>query len=300
MKQLFKHAIILEASLCLILFTSACIDIVNPGELGLKDQLLVVNSIISPHQEVLKVQVSQSNPLFGLIPDYNTEKDLVKDAVVTLSNGTSTINLTYSAKEKLYVAKARFLPIVSGSTYTLKVTAGKVTTTATSTVPEAVVPITNLKIGPRLNSGEYRVALSWMDPKAQTNFYRVFTFLMRGVKQKRRGQYTKDNDITASRIIGNSVSYGGEEFHSDLTGNGSSMSARGKLHYGGKVSDEYKFLVGQLISCDKNYYLYHRNRQDPDDENPFAERSMTHTNIKGGTGIFASYVKSPEFVLRLK
>ena len=294
MKQLFKYAIIL----CLILFTSACIDIVDPGELGLKDQLLVVNSIISPDQDVLMVQVSQSNPLFGLIPDYNTEKSLVKDAVVTLSNGTSTINLTYSAKEKLYVAKARLLPIVPGSTYTLKVTVGKVTTTATSTVP-AAVPITNLKIGPRSNSGEYRVVLSWMDPKAQTNFYRVSTFL-RGVKQNRRGQYTTNNDDPASSIIGNSVSYGGEEFHSDLTGNGSSMSARGKLYYSVKVSDDYQFLIGQLISCDKNYYLYHRNRQNPDDENPFAERSMTHTNIKGGTGIFASYAKSPEFVLRLK
>ena len=295
MKQLFKHAIIL----CLILFTSACVDIVDPGELGLKDQLLVVNSIISPHQDVLRVQVSQSNPLFGLIPDDNTEKGLVKDAVVTLSNGTSTINLSYSAKDKLYLAKARLLPIVPGSTYTLKVTAGKVTTMATTTVPAAVVPVTKLKIDPRPNSGVYRVVLSWMDPKVQTNFYRVSTFL-RGIKQKRTGQYTANNDVPASGIIGNSVSYGGEEFHSDLNGNGSSMSARGKLHYSGKVSDEYKFLVGQLISCDKNYYLYHRNRQNPDDENPFAERTMTHTNIKGGAGIFASYVKSPEFILRLK
>lgn len=296
MKQLFKHAIIL----CLILFNSACIDIVDPGELGLKDQLLVVNSIISPHQRMLSVQVSQSNSLFGLVPDDNTEKGLVKDAVVTLSDGTSTINLIYSAKDKLYMAKAMLLPIVPGSTYTLKVTAGKVTTTATSTVPgPGVVPVTDLKIDPRPNSGAYRVVLSWMDPEAQTNFYRVSTFL-RGEKQNTTGQYTANNDIPAPGIIGNSVSYGGQEFHSDLTGNGSSMSARGKLHYSGKVSDEYNFLVGQLISCDENYYLYHRNRQNPDDENPFAERTMTHTNIKGGTGIFASYVKSPEFVLKLK
>ena len=196
------------------------------------------------------------------------------------------------------MAKARLLPIVPGSTYTLKVTAGKVTTTATSTVPgPGVVAVTNLKIDSGSNSGEYRVVLSWMDPKAQTNFYRVSTFL-RGIKQNRTGQ--ANNDVPAPGTIGNSVFYGGDELHSDLTGNGSSMSARGKLHYSGKVSDEYNFLVGQLISCDKNYYLYHRNRQNPDDENPFAERTMTHTNIKGGTGIFASYVKSPEFVLRLK
>lgn len=295
MKQLFKHAIIL----CLILFTSACVDVVDPGELGLKDQLLVVNSIISPHQDVLRVQVSQSNPLFGLIPDDNTEKGLVKDAVVTLSNGTSSINLSYSAKDKLYTAKARLLPIVPGSTYTLKVNAGKVTTTATSTVPgPGVIPVTRLKMDPRPNSGAYRVVLSWTDPKAQTNFYRVSTFL-RGNKQN-RVQYTAKNDVPAPSEIGNSVYYGGEEFYSDLTGNGSSMSARGKLYYDGKVSDEYNFLVGQLISCDENYYLYHRNRQNPDDENPFSERTMTHTNIKGGAGIFASYVKSPEFVLKLK
>ena len=278
MKQLFKHAIIL----CLILFTSACVDIVDPGKLGLKNELLIVNSLISPDQEVLEVQVSRSSPLFGEIPDYTTDRGIVTDATVTLSRGSSTINLSYDVERQLYTAPAAQLPIVEGGTYTLKVTAGKFTTTATTTVPGAV-PITRLRLTP--DSDDYRITLNWSDPKAQTNFYRVYTSLQ-----------------TIEGEKGNEVDYEKEEFHSDAAINGSGMSARGKLYYFGKISESsFNVLVGVLISCDRNYYRYQRikNNDSAAEDNPFAEASITHTNIEGGAGIFASYVKSPEFVLRL-
>lgn len=253
----------------LMLLSLACTEEVDPGKLGLQDELLVVNSLISPEQDTLSVQVSMSRPLFGVLPEYGSDDDLVTDATVTLSDGNTTINLTYSEEHKLYMTRAIQLPIVANQTYTLQVVAGERTATAQTTVPLSV-PLLDVRINTNQNF-EQRVVMSWLDPGAEVNFYRVRATQQDAIGREYGTAYFED-----------------EEFHSDVTTNGAGISARGEMYL--VPEPQFNWLVGELISCDENYFLYHRNNNRFDDEDPFSEPTLTHSNIEGGTGIFGSYV----------
>lgn len=255
--------------LFLLLLSLACTEEVDPGKLGLKDELLVVNSLISPEQDTLSVQVSISRPLFGELPQYGSDDDLVTDATVSLTDGNTTINLVYNEEFQLYMARANQLPIVSGQTYTLQVVAGERTATAQCTVPLSV-PLLDV----RVNTGqdfEQRVVLSWLDPGAEENYYRVRATQQDVLGREYGTAYFED-----------------EEFHSDVTTNGAGISARGEIYL--VPERQFNWLVGELITCDENYFLYHRNNNRFDNEDPFSEPTLTHTNVEGGTGIFGAYV----------
>ena len=267
MKQLTRLSVLA----IIVMLLGACEEEVDPGKLGIQDQLLVVNSLIAQGRDTVFVQVSMSRPLFGVLPQPGSTDDLVTDAVVTMTNESEnrTASLTYSPELGLYWVRGNDMRIFSGVTYSLRVEAGEHVATARCTVP---LPVRLLDV--RLVPGddiEQRVVLGWLDPGNTVNYYGV-----------RAALFNDQGDLYTTAFFDE------EEYHSDITTNGGGFSARGDIYLPNDLQG-FDQLVGELISCDENYYLYHRNRNTFTEDDPFSEPGLTHTNIEGGTGIFGAF-----------
>lgn len=264
MSRIFKIVALLG------LFTLiACVEDVDPGKLGLNEKLVVVNALISPQSDVLEVEVSWSRSVFGLQPDYGSNEDIITNALVIITNGDNSVTLPYVQEEYLYKLEASQFPIVSGQTYDLQVTVGDKTVTASATVPQAV-EATGFSISSGSNSAQ-RATVSWQDPQGEGGFYRVNALML-----NERGEEEA------------SIFFDTEEYQSDLSRDGTRITARGETYFFGDVPD-FAEAKAILISCDENYYFYHKDYNTFENDDPFSEAVQSRSNIEGGVGIFAAY-----------
>lgn len=247
----------------------ACVEHVDPGKLGLNEKLIVVNSLISPQSEVLEVEVSWSRSVFGLQPDYGSNEDIISNARVVISNGNNSVTLPYVQAEYLYKLDASQFPIITGQTYALEVMVGDKTVTATATVPQTVEASGfNITAG---SNGAQRATVSWQDLPGEGNFYRVNAFMLNENGQEEA-----------------SIFFDTEEYQSDLSRDGTRITARGETYFFGAVPD-FAEAKASLISCDENYYFYHKDYNTFENDDPFSEAVQSRSNIEGGVGIFAAY-----------
>lgn len=264
MSKIFKIVTFLGAFVLV-----GCIEEVDPKKLGLKERLIVVNSLISPQSETLEVEVSWSRSVFGILPDYGTNEDIITTALVVLSNGTNSITLTYDPDKFLYTEAATSFAIIEGETYELSVTVDDKTVTASATVPQAV-EASGFSITTGGNSAK-RATVSWDDLAGQENFYRINTFL-----------------LNANGEEDTSIFFDSDEYHSDVNRDGATISARGETYFFGDVPAVVQ-AKALLISCDENYFYYHRDYNLFENDDPFSEAVQSRSNIEGGVGIFAAY-----------
>lgn len=264
MSKIFKIA-----SLLAVFAMVACVEDVDPGKLGLNEKLIVVNSLISPQSDVLEVEVSWSRSVFGLQPDYGSNEDIITTAQVVISNGNNSVTLPYVQEEYLYKLEASQFPILTGQTYELEVSVGNETVTASATVPQPV-SANGFSITSGSNNAQ-RATVSWEDLSGQENFYRINTVLLDENREEQA-----------------SIFFDTDEYQSDVNRDGTTITARGETYFFGSVPDfvEAKAL---LISCDENYYYYHKDYNIFQNDDPFSEAVQSRSNIEGGVGIFAAY-----------
>lgn len=255
---------------------------IAPQALVEQPSKLVVDCFISPQDALLTAKVSRSRPIL----DNNAAKSVeIADALVTLSNGTASISLTYNAQLGLYSADAQKLPIRPGMTYTLSVrTPSGQQVTATTSVPTGVslksVRIDSLS-GATVQK-EYRLVGNWQP--TTSSYFRV------------KGTITGSNQGASDNIkailfalADNSLGLVASLNTPDNLSVSASLGDESlkKYHRSAKVSLD-------LLHVEEAYYQYHLalDRQLKEAANPFAEAVRIPTNIQGGLGCFSSYNRS--------
>jgi hypothetical protein len=141
---------------------------------------LVLTCFLSPQDTVLKVTVSKSVPIYNN-PTVGNQNARVDDATVTLSDGTTTVRLALvRANTGTYTTRAVHLPILSGKTYFLNVTApGGFQAEAACTIPtRAHDAVTNIGLDASLMNGgtgyEYNLSVEWQDAPGEGDYYYLF------------------------------------------------------------------------------------------------------------------------------
>lgn len=267
-------------------------EVVNLDSFEGKSKLVVV-SYISPQDTLLVARVQKTQPAIG---KKITEEQLkVKDAVVTISDGTSVAALSYNPETAQYEADARAWPIVAGKTYHLKVRSAAGNAEATCTIPstegieitEIEAPHTVTKDYYGNNQHRYTLSYKWRDAPGITNFYRTLMYK----------QYSYTDGVTGTKHVqkeGIDWSYGdGKDLHTDEeTQNGIIVSKEVAYYeYNYESIDKPFYIYAVLVVSDKNYYMYQYSldNQGENSSNPFAEPYVMYTNIEGGLGVFAGY-----------
>ncbi|WP_353721012.1 DUF4249 domain-containing protein [Dyadobacter sp. 676] len=267
---------------------------------------LVVHSFISPQNDRINVAVTESVPLFS---DTDTKEDVIKTAMVRISDGSNEIILPFDPNSQLYSIDQSRFPIVASKTYSLHVSDGNRDVRATCTVPRNAPVIKSYIIDTTTNSLFTRrdtsltLKMTWQDIPNDTNYYRVravaeveYDVPDPGVKGKRiRNRFDFSWDETSGR----------SEWQSDRNLDGSLFSSpTGKVFMPTfspiqtqDTAPKPFYSKCRLVSVtmmvynsDVNYFKYHRSLQQRiDTENPFTEPSVIYNNIEGGLGCFGAY-----------
>jgi hypothetical protein len=278
--------------LALVCLLAACEKEVTSLNLPAQASQLAINAFISPQDTVVEVAVYESKPVFGERP--GGVSDLIRDAVVTLSDGEKTVALTLPgnvpfASSRNYHVMARDFPIEAGKTYFLRVSTpdGRLAT-AQCTVP-AAPPVPEMRFNVPVDTAasgtpgyrEYTGALYWQDPAGEENFYRV------------------DADINYVRTDNRGVVYddwrqvywsdGKSTTFSDARLDGAQFSSPETTFTVVRDYHDSITLYAYLLHTDRGYFEYHRTLRANTDSNPFAEPVLLYTNVEGGLGVFCAF-----------
>ena len=248
--------------MCFTLFS--CEVVVESDRLEARGGKLVVNSLIGPQSDLIIVEVSLSKSILGYQTDYyDNFEDIVTSAVVSLSDGASSVFLTYDPTLKKYFIDSSLFPIATGNTYYLKVEYLGITATAYCKIPEAV---TDFWVEEEYNGYESNINVYWKDAPSVDNFYYV---------------------IANSEGLNNSVYYFyGDRLTSDLNKDGFTISAEGTAYIGESGARNVNI---EVISLDENYYEYETRLANNSGDDPFSEPIPRYSNVNGGVGIFAGF-----------
>jgi Domain of unknown function (DUF4249) len=298
MKNL-KYLII---SLHLSLFScSSLVNEVSPDKIPKSESRLVINGYISPQDTLLAVKVQRSNGIFKTDLSNNFGNEFIETtAKVILSQGNKNIELKYDPKNFLYLASPKDFKIISGLTYTLKVTeaSGKIYTSETTIPPVIdfeILKITKEKSNNNFGGSPYNVPIKWEAPN--NSYFRFGAFI------KAQTEYTdfngkKNTSINEQRtlLLIDNKSTTNKVFTETLKSY--------EPYFGNNSTNTFKVLKSSIkfFHSDKNYYLYHDSiKKTESNGNPFAEPTLVFTNITNGFGCFGSYASvEKEFCLCIK
>jgi hypothetical protein len=240
------------------------------------DPQLVVFSFLSPEEQVVKVEVSLSKPVYGK-PRYNS---VVNNAVVTIKNdGGFTATLIYNDSAEAYLIPQTLFPIEPGRTYAVHVTADGETVTGTSTVPLDTVQFREVTSEKRSGfDGEFNMYLyKWQDQNGFKNYYRT----------------TIESENTYIDFFGDTVSSVNDicsNTFSDENRNGQVLSGTCEGYNSYYSSDTAAYpVIFYLLNTDIHYYEYHKRRLNYYGDDPFSEPFQQYSNVKGGLGVICSY-----------
>lgn len=277
---------------CVLVVLMGCeSDVENIAPVDVSSKLVVV-SYISPQDTLLTVQLQKSQPAIG--KRMTEEQMKVKDATVTMSDGSSSVRLAYNPATNLYEADAESWPVRAGKTYQLNVATpdgSKAEASCTVPVTDGIaltdVNITNVVVddGSVGTVRKYSVSLAWRDAPQVKNYYRVLAYKEYYVTDTYGNKHKYREGITPD--------YGGNDFFDDdRTNNGILTSGKMEYYeYDDYPIDKPAYIHAILVVADKHYYAYHQaiRKQWEFDGNPFAEPAVMYTNIAGGLGVFAGY-----------
>ena len=279
-----------------LLFFFACDDFlsltkdVDSSKLGslVANTQIVVNSLISPQDDTLRVSLTNSVPHIGLEKPFLP----IKNAIIRLSNGANTITLPYNNLENTYLIEATKLPIIENKTYFLHIrTNNGEEVTSFCTVPKINKTLEN-SIETNIQQDEWIIRITWTDDPGEKNYYSF------------GGRYSTTYSQVSSRFLMSfainlstreEMPY--ERLITDNNRNGEIL--RTNLYYNlinnaFLMGEDYKVIHESiqtyLLVTDENYYRYFFSIAEiSDDENPFQEPIPAYSNISGGIGIFAAF-----------
>lgn len=274
--------------LLIYLFTgSGCekyINYVNSPEFK---QKLVITSFISPSDTVSRIFVSSNQPLYS----YSEKLEEPGDLSATISDGTTEVELDTTSYGLSF--NHNRMPVISGKTYTLKISSSKgLYAEARTTVPrkrEILIKIDTIsqEVHSYLQGTEMGINIELTDYPGEKNYYNVIG--------KFTGYFPED------------YSEGGYYYprywfeYIDDKEAGSDNRIRLDTWIIPSVNKyDSAFITVYLMNTEKSYYLYHTSIYQYDHgDNPFSEASPVYSNIEGGLGIFTAYTID-SLVFRLK
>lgn len=256
---------------------------------------LVVESYLNPADTEITVVVNANRPIDGAGSGDRGNVNPVQNATVLLSNGTKEVTLT-SQSTNTYKIAASALPLKTGQTYTLKVSAtGYQAVDATCTIPKGITE-------PESVDGDLQYTLK----DASTSTYTVY--------RKRTMHWTPgetgkkyyltgsgEGSVSTLKINGKdsvSVRLSNMEVVAFLTDEGTSRYTTPQLAYPiGTSKADKKLIKGVPVyafvyQVDRNYYEFFRTAklQREVGDNPFAEAVPVYTNIRNGLGVFGACI----------
>ena len=269
----------------------SCIKEVENLNLPNTPPKLVVQSFISPGDSITAT-IYASKPINYNVTGsmYYSAYDTVKTATVTLTNmanGSST-TIPFDIHKKKYILPPLDFTIEKGTEYELSVTANRFEPiTARTTVPTGLATAIINKIDTiSVNEyGEYliRISGSINDPASELNYYKVSTyFKSEYIWEDEHNIYFSDYSST---------------YFTDNNHNGGIITFRHETnwYYYENENNENNTIVINLIvyEIDEHYDKFHKSLETIHDvmDNPFTESSHLYSNIEGGLGVFASFIK---------
>lgn len=284
------HRYILTGLVVLAAALQSCEKDVTNFDISTKP-MLVTTAFISPQDTALAVEVKRTQPAIG--KQMEEENLKVKDATVTISDGTQTVQLTYNTTWNKYFASAKLLPVVANKSYYLKVsTPSGEKAEATCTVPSRdgiqvmsldYITSTTEQYGSTYE--EHKIKLKWQDAPGTENYYHITSY--------RTYSYRIGWPPVTETHHQPAYADTKKAFISDKNQNGTIMQSpdfKFMTSYPDNVPKPFT-IVAILAITDKPYYLYHQSvmEQDETGGNPFAEPKRLYSNIQGGLGVFAAY-----------
>ncbi|OYU94898.1 MAG: hypothetical protein CFE21_14565 [Bacteroidetes bacterium B1(2017)] len=241
---------------------------------------LVLYSFLSPDESGVKVTLTLSQPIYG--NGGNGYFPPIKDASVKISdNNGHTQTLSYSEIEEAYFVDQSVFPINPGYTYTIEASQGTRKILGKTTVPNSVVPFTDLKVDKYStgNQGEehYIFGFKWKDEANSANYYRI----------NLEEYFASGKDTNAYSL--------GDGMFSDKNKDGQDFSSKFDYYnYKGDIGTLDPSFYVYLINSDIHYYEYHRRRLVYFGDDPFSEPAPQYSNVEGGLGVVCSFRKHSE------
>lgn len=239
------------------------------------DPMIVINCFITPQDSIIRATISLSQPVFSI----SSNNGPVTDATVTLYGNSSSVGLTYNQLTDSYEASATVFPILAGNEYHIVVSVPSgLSADAYTTVPGATANFNSSMVDTITSQnswgseGEARMSYSFSDPGGQQNFYYLVPYHVIW------GQW--NNDTVFRRA--------GWELFSDENADGTTISRHFTSYYYSNNGDSVVAIDLYFLHGNYDYYSFHRSLENYSGDNPFAEPSLTYSNVTNGLGIFAA------------
>lgn len=236
--------------------------------------LPVMYSYICPDDTIIKLKLYLTQPLYTKNDISITEP--VKDAYVFISSTQGGATLVYNTETEYYELKTTSYPIKYNETYKMEITLANGTKAdAYTTVPANTVAVSQITYDKVTTQYDQilRFNVGFMDDPSYNNYYNLA--------------------LSTVQIFDNDTIYNpaGNILYTDNKRNGEFTQLFLEYYYQDNSSDyAYDFY---LLNCSKDYYLFHNSVMSiSSGGNPFAEPTLTYTNVKNGRGVFASYTRT--------
>lgn len=252
---------------------SSCEELSSDIELKQGESKLVLNGFITPSDSVVKMQVMQTQPTLGESVDI-----YVRNAKLTISDGTNTDTFLYVADESVYVLNKR---IRSGTTYTIRAQLpdGR-WAEASCTTPEEVpldfsYTIDSIVDGERI---EYTVKMNWTNLSVNPNtYFRTDAELYYLIIDT----LTQTFQFITTELVPNIPEI------NKATGLNTQMEVIYKSNK--EVRFVEKYLELHLMMIDEEYFKFEQAKKNNYSGFPNYEYTKLYSNVKNGFGIVASY-----------
>lgn len=248
---------------------------------------LVIHSYISPSDTVLRVHVSTNINIYGKVNEYPK----ILPVEVTLMDGDKTIKFSPSDTFGFCTAKYNVFP---GRQYKLTARCkGYPDITAVCNIPALnknmnITIDTLTEISP-YNFRRLKVLMKFEDLPNEKNFYSSAAILIYSYRDNHQyGEFygllfplNKKNEEVRESVVYSDYMMDGQEFD---------HSFRGNIENNPTLMPSK--VIANVLEIDHDYYLHETSLKTyKGTDDPFTEFSPVYTNVSGGYGIFASYVK---------
>lgn len=295
-----KNYIFSVLALALVVFVG-CQKTVDADTLLDTEEKVLIVGFISPNDTVLRINVTRALPVIGTpLPTNDLEtfqsKFRISDAVVSLSDASGNFTeLEYSEEYQTYLAEPASLPIITGSTYFLKVIMNGKEFNANCQIPEKIDTLTHKVV---YRNDEYgnrlaEISLAFADIKNDRNFY-----MLGGTY---RSMYTIENEEPQN--IEGLLFFDADRFLTDNIDDGATLSGQAEIYISNNVEVSSNLVTLQVAHVEEILFQQMRALElniEAGNGNPFVEYSISPNNIldEGAIGVFAGYqVTEKEVVL---
>lgn len=305
---------------CILLFMvllNGCIqEVKDKNFINESASKLVVSSIISPEDTILRVYLKKTRPFFNDNNDPNLER--VEDAQVILSDGNKSVSLIFNPDNPYFSAyeiDAKLLPIMEGKTYHLNISTPsglQVTSQCTIPLPKEI-NILKLDSIETYNNGIYLYRHTYYLQLEIQNSTDEKVYFGMSTEYNDMGIYNGYTDTTYrifNRYFNFNLLNGPYKFYAKCENRCVQKFEVNKLE---KDDNNYFYKVTPLalnvVFVNENFYEYdldyYNNRAIYNTDTssvpkiegyPYSEPSTHYTNIEGGYGIFAGYVRVRKFL----